>query len=88
LKKNWEGLSAGDSYLKFWLFGRLRLGGSQLKASPGETVCETPISKITRAKWTGGVAPTEPPALQAQSYEFSWMPVAHTYNPNYPGGRD
>jgi hypothetical protein len=34
------------------------LGGSRFEASPGQIVHETPppISKITRAKWTGGMA--------------------------------
>jgi hypothetical protein len=37
-----------------WLLGRLVLGGSVVRGQPGQTVLE--ISKITRAKWTGGMA--------------------------------
>jgi hypothetical protein len=38
------------------LLRRLRSGGSRLEASPGREFEREPISKITRAKWTGGVA--------------------------------
>jgi Zn ribbon nucleic-acid-binding protein len=34
--------------------GKLRSGGSQFEASPGKWFARS-ISKITRAKWTGGV---------------------------------
>jgi hypothetical protein len=42
-----------------------------IQGQPGQMVCETLISKIIKAKWTGGVAQgVDPFALQAQSPEF------------------
>jgi hypothetical protein len=41
-----------------------------VQGQPRQIVHETPISKITRAKWTGGVAQVIAPTLQAQSLEF------------------
>jgi hypothetical protein len=38
--------------------GMLTWGGSRFKISPGKQFERPPISKITRAKWTGGVAQT------------------------------
>jgi hypothetical protein len=37
------------------LLGRLRSGGSRFKASFGKQM-QDPISKISRAKWTGDIA--------------------------------
>jgi hypothetical protein len=41
-----------------------------VQGQPGKIVHETPISKITRTKWTGGTALTAEPALYTQSLEF------------------
>jgi hypothetical protein len=30
---------------------------TEVQGQPRQIVCETPISKITRAKWTGGSSP-------------------------------
>jgi hypothetical protein len=32
------------------------IGKIMVQGQPGQTVCENPISKIKRARWTGGVA--------------------------------
>jgi hypothetical protein len=42
---------------------------------PGQIVCETTISKITRVKWTGrGASSSTVPALQVQSLKFKPQP--------------
>jgi hypothetical protein len=72
------------------------LGGLWLEANPKEIVRD-PISKITRAKWTGGVAQVVEHLLcKASSSDFKpqsykkikntecWPGmVAHTCNPSY-----
>jgi hypothetical protein len=50
--------------------GRKEIRGQPLANSSGDL-----ISKITRAKWTGGVAQVVAPALQVQSPEFK--PQSH-----------
>jgi hypothetical protein len=35
---------------------KAEIGRIKVRGQPGRIVHETPISKITRAKWTGGVA--------------------------------
>jgi hypothetical protein len=32
------------------------IGRIMIQSQPGQIVCETPISKMIKAKWTGGVA--------------------------------
>jgi hypothetical protein len=42
---------------------------------PQQIVCETAISKITRARWTGGGSSGTVPVLQVQSLELK--PQSH-----------
>jgi hypothetical protein len=49
----------------------MRSGGTRFEANLGKLFSTPPVSKITRVKWTGGVAQAvEWPALHAQSPEF------------------
>jgi hypothetical protein len=36
--------------------GEADIGRIVVQSQPGQIICETPISKITRGKWTVGVA--------------------------------
>jgi hypothetical protein len=48
-----------------------KIGRIMVQGQPGQIVHESCISrKITRAKWTRGMAQVATPALQAQSTEF------------------
>jgi hypothetical protein len=47
----------------------VEIGRITVQGQPRQIVCETPISKITRAKWTGGM-----PALQVWSPELKLVP--------------
>jgi hypothetical protein len=55
-----------------------------VQSQPGQIAGETSISKITREKWTGGVV------LQVQTpvKKKGQVPVTHTCNLSYSGGRD
>jgi hypothetical protein len=61
----------------------LAIGGAEMgrvvvQGQPEQTVHETTISKITKAKWTGGMAPSgRVPALQMRSPEFK--PLSSNY---------
>jgi hypothetical protein len=46
------------------------MGRIMVQDQPGQIVCETPISNITRSNWTEGGAQVVECALQVQSPEF------------------
>jgi hypothetical protein len=78
------------------LGGKLRSGGSRFQAIPGKKY-ERHISKITTAKWTGGIAQAVEPPLCQHKAKFK-TPVAtqkkkkrkipgNTYTPRNLEGR-
>jgi hypothetical protein len=55
-KNLYGGLNAGGSFVEsVWYLGRVQDDCGSRSVGRGEIVCETSISKITRAKWTGDV---------------------------------